>query len=123
MPLLGAAFFDRTALKVAYDLIGCRLNWKGGDQAQSRIITEIMLVRANSVETAANSICRQELDQWVIHGSCKSNGVWMRFGDFGNSQGNSSRSSSLQGSLASHPAQLRLKLVVNESRSRKNRIR
>ena len=123
MPLLGAAFFDRTALKVAYDLIGCRLNWKGGDQAQSRIITEIMLVRANSVETAANSICRQELDQWVIHGSCKSNGVWIRFGDFGNSQGNSSRSSSLQGSLASHPAQLRLKLVVNKSRSRKNRIR
>lgn len=28
MPLLGAAFFDRTALKVAYDLIGRRLNWK-----------------------------------------------------------------------------------------------
>jgi len=61
--------------------------------------------------------------QWVIHGSCKSNGVWMRFGSFGNSQGNSSRSSSLQGSLASHPAQLHLKLFVNESRSRKNRIR
>ena len=38
--ILTAAFFDRTALKVAYDLIGCRLNWKNGDQPQSRIITE-----------------------------------------------------------------------------------
>ena len=31
--------------------------------------------------------------KWVIHGSCKSNGVWMRFGYFGNSQGRSFHSS------------------------------
>ena len=36
--ILTAAFFDRTALKVARDLIGCRLHV--GDQIQSRIITE-----------------------------------------------------------------------------------
>jgi hypothetical protein len=42
MPLLGAAFFDRTALKVAYDLIWSPSELEGGDQAQSRIITEIM---------------------------------------------------------------------------------
>ena len=36
--ILTAAFFDRTALKVARDLIGCRLHV--GDQIQSRVITE-----------------------------------------------------------------------------------
>jgi DNA-3-methyladenine glycosylase len=36
--VLTGAFFDRTALKVARDLIGCRLHL--GDQIQSRIITE-----------------------------------------------------------------------------------
>ena len=35
-----AAFFDRTALKVARDLIHCRLHWRDGDQYHSRIITE-----------------------------------------------------------------------------------
>jgi len=38
--ILTATFFDRTALKVAHDLIGCRLNWIEGDQFRSRIITE-----------------------------------------------------------------------------------
>ena len=36
--ILPAAFFDRTALKVARDLLGCRLHV--GHQIQSRIITE-----------------------------------------------------------------------------------
>ena len=36
--VLTAAFFDRPALKVARDLIGCRLH--AGDQTQSRVITE-----------------------------------------------------------------------------------
>jgi DNA-3-methyladenine glycosylase len=35
-----AAFFDRPALKVASDLIGCRLHSNLGNQTQSRIITE-----------------------------------------------------------------------------------
>ena len=47
----------------------------------------------------------------------------MRFGNFGNSQGNGFLSSSLQGSLESHLAQSHLKPSVNESRSRKNPIR
>ena len=38
--ILTAAFFDRAALKVASDLIGCRLHWSDGDQTQSHIITE-----------------------------------------------------------------------------------
>ena len=38
--ILTAAFFDRTALKVARDLIGRRLHWRAGDQCHSRIITE-----------------------------------------------------------------------------------
>jgi DNA-3-methyladenine glycosylase len=36
--ILSAGFFDRTALKVARELIGCRLHVR--DQIQSRIITE-----------------------------------------------------------------------------------
>jgi len=35
-----AAFFDRPALKVARDLIGCRLHSNLGNQTESRIITE-----------------------------------------------------------------------------------
>jgi len=38
--ILTGTFFDRSALKVAKDLIGCRLHWKRGRQSQSRIITE-----------------------------------------------------------------------------------
>ena len=38
--VLGATFYDRPAEKVAYDLIGCRLHWKTGEQSNSRIITE-----------------------------------------------------------------------------------
>jgi DNA-3-methyladenine glycosylase len=38
--VLTASFFDRTAVQVARDLIGCRLNWKDGHQSNSRIITE-----------------------------------------------------------------------------------
>ena len=38
--LLTAAFFDRTAAKVARDLIGCHLNWKVAPESHSRIITE-----------------------------------------------------------------------------------
>ncbi len=34
-------FLIDRALKVARDLIGCRLNWKSSDQIQSRIITEV----------------------------------------------------------------------------------
>lgn len=37
--ILTAAFFDRTALKVARDLLGCRLHV--GDKIHSRVITEI----------------------------------------------------------------------------------
>ena len=36
--ILTAAFFDRTALKIARDLLGCRLHF--GHQIHSRIITE-----------------------------------------------------------------------------------
>jgi chromosome segregation ATPase len=32
--------FDRPAAKVAYDLIGCHLHWREGEQSNSRIITE-----------------------------------------------------------------------------------
>ena len=39
--ILAAPFFDRAAEKVAYDLIGCRLHWKDGDESHSRIITEV----------------------------------------------------------------------------------
>lgn len=35
-----STFFDRTAVRVAHDLVGCRLNWKDGDQSHSRIITQ-----------------------------------------------------------------------------------
>jgi len=38
--VLDATFFDRSAVKVAYDLIGCHLNWKTGEQSNARIITE-----------------------------------------------------------------------------------
>ena len=38
--VLGATFYDRPTEKVAYDLIGCRLHWKNGEQSDSRIITE-----------------------------------------------------------------------------------
>jgi DNA-3-methyladenine glycosylase len=38
--VLGSTFFDRSAEEVAHDLIGCRLNWRGGDRSDSRIITE-----------------------------------------------------------------------------------
>jgi DNA-3-methyladenine glycosylase len=38
--VLDSKFFDRAAEKVAHDLIGCRLNWKRGEQSDSRIITE-----------------------------------------------------------------------------------
>jgi DNA-3-methyladenine glycosylase len=40
MTLLSAAFFDRAADTVAFDLIGCRLNWNHGGNSDSRIITE-----------------------------------------------------------------------------------
>jgi len=39
--ILAAAFFDRPAVKVAYDLVGRRLHWKNGQQSGSRIITEV----------------------------------------------------------------------------------
>ena len=39
--LLAAPFFDRPALKVARDLIGCLIHSKLGKQTQSRIITEV----------------------------------------------------------------------------------
>ena len=35
-----STFFDRTAVRIAHDLVGCRLNWKDGDQSHSRIITQ-----------------------------------------------------------------------------------
>ena len=35
-----STFFDRSAEDVAFDLIGRRLHWRGGEQSQSRIITE-----------------------------------------------------------------------------------
>ena len=38
--VLDATFFDRPAEKVAYDLIGCHLHCRNGDQSASRIITE-----------------------------------------------------------------------------------
>jgi DNA-3-methyladenine glycosylase len=38
--VLGASFFDRSADHVAYDLIGCRLNWRLSNRSGSRIITE-----------------------------------------------------------------------------------
>jgi DNA-3-methyladenine glycosylase len=38
--MLDTSFFDRPALEVAKDLIGCRLQWKDGDQSHTRIITE-----------------------------------------------------------------------------------
>jgi DNA-3-methyladenine glycosylase len=38
--VLDANFFDRPTVKVAYDLIGCHLHWRNGDQSPSRIITE-----------------------------------------------------------------------------------
>jgi DNA-3-methyladenine glycosylase len=40
MAVLSAEFFDRPADTVACDLIGCRLNWRRGDNSDSRIITE-----------------------------------------------------------------------------------
>jgi DNA-3-methyladenine glycosylase len=40
MKVLDAAFFDRAADTVAFDLIGCRLNWSLGDELDSRVITE-----------------------------------------------------------------------------------
>jgi len=40
LKVLNSKFFDRPAEKVAYDLIGCRLHWKIGEQSESRIITE-----------------------------------------------------------------------------------
>lgn len=40
MTILNPVFFDRTADRVAHDLIGCRINWKHGDKSDSRIITE-----------------------------------------------------------------------------------
>ena len=40
MNVLDEPFFNRRAGEVAHDLIGCRLNWKRGDESQSRIITE-----------------------------------------------------------------------------------
>lgn len=39
--ILAACFFDRSAVKVACDLIGCRLHWKTGEQSDSRTITEV----------------------------------------------------------------------------------
>lgn len=39
--VLTMTFFDRPAEKVAYDLIGCRLHWKNGEESDSRIITEV----------------------------------------------------------------------------------
>jgi DNA-3-methyladenine glycosylase len=38
--VLDSTFFDRPAEKVAHDLIGCRLNWRGGNKPESRTITE-----------------------------------------------------------------------------------
>ena len=38
--MLGPTFFDRSAEKVARDLIGCRLHWRDGDESESRNITE-----------------------------------------------------------------------------------
>jgi hypothetical protein len=38
--VLGPTFFDRSAEKVARDLIGCRLHWRDGDESESRNITE-----------------------------------------------------------------------------------
>lgn len=43
MKVIDATFFDRPALKVAHDLLSCRLNWKDGDQSDARIITETKL--------------------------------------------------------------------------------
>jgi DNA-3-methyladenine glycosylase len=38
--VLDYTFFDRAAEKVAYDLIGCRLNWRRGNKSDWHIITE-----------------------------------------------------------------------------------
>jgi DNA-3-methyladenine glycosylase len=38
--VLDSTFFDRPAENVAFDLIGCRLNWRRGNKPESRIITE-----------------------------------------------------------------------------------
>ena len=38
--MLDANFFDRPALQVAKDLIGCPLNWRDSAQSHTRIITE-----------------------------------------------------------------------------------
>jgi DNA-3-methyladenine glycosylase len=40
LKVLGPTFFDRPADKVAFDLIGCRLNWSHGDNSGSRMVTE-----------------------------------------------------------------------------------
>lgn len=37
---LASTFFDRSAERVARDLIGCHLNWTREDESESRIITE-----------------------------------------------------------------------------------
>ena len=38
--MLGVSFFDQSADDVAYDLIGCGLNWRLSNMSESRIITE-----------------------------------------------------------------------------------
>jgi DNA-3-methyladenine glycosylase len=38
--VLDSTFFDRSAEDVAYDLIGCHLHWRRGEQSHSRTITE-----------------------------------------------------------------------------------
>ena len=40
MTILNSVFFDRPAVKVAHDLIGCGLNWNHGEESVSRPITE-----------------------------------------------------------------------------------
>lgn len=47
--VLDATFFDRSALKVAYDLIGRHLNWTTGEQSNSRIITEPKLTLGRTI--------------------------------------------------------------------------
>ena len=40
MTILNSVFFDRPAVRVAHDLIGCGLNWNHGEESVSRPITE-----------------------------------------------------------------------------------
>jgi hypothetical protein len=55
--VLDSTSFDRSAEKVAHDLIGRRLNWRRGDKPESRIITETEAYTAAVVLTPTSRCC------------------------------------------------------------------